>query len=177
MSRTRGHLLQRPFPEIHPRPFSSMTKIPRLFLDRLAGTVCLLLVALPVAAQDSGDSVHLQSFDKAWQLIHDRYWDPDFGGLDWQGVKDELRPRAEKASTHAELRDILGEMIARLGQSHFGVIPGDLGTETEGGGPACAADFGDRLREILDSSGPSGAMADPGFDVQFHRRRGRRQPF
>jgi hypothetical protein len=39
------------------------------------------------------------SFDEAWTTINDSFYDPAFGGLNWAGVRDELRPRVERAST------------------------------------------------------------------------------
>lgn len=67
----------------------------------------------------------LAAFDEAWQTIHDTHFDPTFNGVDWAALKTELRPRAERARTHAELREVLDDMLGRLGQSHFAVIPSD----------------------------------------------------
>jgi carboxyl-terminal processing protease len=65
-------------------------------------------------------------FDSAWSRIANSYYDPEFGGLDWQGVRAELRPRAEAATTLRELRRVIGEMLARIGESHFGLIPREV---------------------------------------------------
>ena len=35
----------------------------------------------------------LASFDEVWQTVHDTFFDPTFGGLDWDAVKAELRPK------------------------------------------------------------------------------------
>jgi len=100
-----------------------------------------LFFALGVAA-GSGDQrkLNIESFEFIWTTIRDQYWDPTFGGLNWQAVHDELRPRMEKASTMPEARHVMREMIDRLGKSHFGIIPsdvyGDLDEREEGGGPA-----------------------------------------
>jgi carboxyl-terminal processing protease len=67
----------------------------------------------------------LAAFDEAWQTIHDTHFDPRFNGVDWDALKAELRPRAERSTTHAELRAVIADMLARLGQSHFAVIPSD----------------------------------------------------
>ena len=89
----------------------------------------------------------VETFDAAWEIIAETHFDPEFGGLDWNGVRDELRPRAEAAESTAELRVVINEMLSRLELSHFALWPqealggfepreGDgAGIET-GGGPA-----------------------------------------
>jgi carboxyl-terminal processing protease len=69
---------------------------------------------------------NLQSFEQVWKTVRDRYWDPKLGGLNWQAVHDELRPRLEKATTPAEAREVLRDMLRRLGQSHFAIIPAEV---------------------------------------------------
>ena len=66
---------------------------------------------------------YLPDFDRAWELVRDTYHDPEMGGLDWDAVRAELRPRAEQARTRAESRAVINEMVTRLGESHFGIIP------------------------------------------------------
>ena len=75
--------------------------------------------------------LNLESFERVWNIINDRFWDPKFGGLDWQAVGDELRPRMQKASSMSEARAILSDMISRLELSHFAIIPTDVPEERE----------------------------------------------
>ncbi len=70
--------------------------------------------------------LNLQSFDQVWTTIKDQHWDPTLGGLDWNAVRTELRPRAEAATTMAAAREVMGDMIGRLKQSHFGIIPREV---------------------------------------------------
>src|SRR5262249_35539156 len=58
--------------------------------------------------------------------VRDKHWDPKLNGVDWQAVRDELRPRVEKAQTTAEVRAAMTDMLGRLGQSHFGIIAADV---------------------------------------------------
>lgn len=69
--------------------------------------------------------LQLRAFDHAWQRIADTYPHADFRGLDWNAVRDELRPRAARCRSAAALRPVLQEMLARLGESHFQILPGD----------------------------------------------------
>lgn len=114
----------------------------------------------------------LETFDKAWSTIDETHYDPEFNGVDWAALREELRPRAMEAATHDELRSVLGEMLGRLNQSHFSVIPasalpamqGVTAKTGEGGGKLSDAGdcgFDSRLREgelvvtRVDADGPA----------------------
>jgi carboxyl-terminal processing protease len=79
----------------------------------------------PAVPAVPADDLHLRSFDQAWSRIAETYPHADFRGLDWEAVRDELRPRAAAAGDAAHLRPVLEEMLSRLGESHFQVIPGE----------------------------------------------------
>jgi carboxyl-terminal processing protease len=68
----------------------------------------------------------LETFDAAWSLIDRTHFDPDFNGVDWAAVRDELRPRAAAATSRGALRSVIREMIGRLGQSHFALLPQEV---------------------------------------------------
>lgn len=70
--------------------------------------------------------LNLESFDYVWTKINDEYWDPELGGLDWEAVRDELRPKVEQATAMSEAREAMRQMISRLGKSHFGIFPADI---------------------------------------------------
>src|SRR5258706_14753138 len=88
---------------------------------------CLIL--LTAAASAFGQTQHqldLDSFEKVGTTVRDKHLQAKPGGLDWQAIHNEYRPRAEKAASPAEARAVIQEMIGRRGQSHFGVIPADM---------------------------------------------------
>jgi carboxyl-terminal processing protease len=64
----------------------------------------------------------LATFDSVWSRVRNAHYDTAMRGIDWAHVRDELRPKAERAATLGELRGVLGEMLARLGESHYGII-------------------------------------------------------
>jgi carboxyl-terminal processing protease len=70
--------------------------------------------------------LNVQSFEFIWSTIRDQYWDPGFGGVNWIGVHDELRPELERAVTMQQAREVMGRMMGRLGKSHFAIIPADV---------------------------------------------------
>ncbi len=71
---------------------------------------------------DDWRQTQLAAFDKVWQTIHDRHYDPTFGGLDWNAVRAELRPKVERAETDAEVEAVLNDLVHRLKLSHFGIL-------------------------------------------------------
>ena len=100
----------------------------------------LTLIALLVAASAFGQSSHqldLDSFEKVWTTVRDKHWQTKPGGLNWQAIHDEYRPRVEKASNPEEARAVMQAMLGRLGQSHFAIIPAAIYSvvDDEAGGP------------------------------------------
>jgi carboxyl-terminal processing protease len=71
-------------------------------------------------------AAQLASFELVWTTVRDHNPDPKLNGLDWQAIHDAFKPRIERAKSVAEVRGILQEIIAKLGVSHYAIIPGDL---------------------------------------------------
>ena len=91
---------------------------------------CMLAFLIPlVSAEETSTSLSVQTFDEVWSTIHDSYYDPTFGGLDWVALRETYRPQALEAKTPDKLRPILNELLGKLGESHFGVIPGSADLE------------------------------------------------
>jgi carboxyl-terminal processing protease len=138
--------------------------------------------ALAPAAEVSADrrALNLETFDRAWSIIDRGYWDAGFHGVDWKALGEELRPRAAEATSDARLREVLEDMIGRLGQSHFGIIPGRSegpGEESQGSDasgateeedlPTCAGGLSEMVLSVLRSDAPPMTGAGPGFEVEL----------
>jgi carboxyl-terminal processing protease len=74
----------------------------------------------------------LKSFDLVWKRVGETFYDPKLGGLDWQAVRAELRPKILETKTREEARAIMNQALERLGKSHFGVS-GPIGVDEEAG--------------------------------------------
>ena len=114
---------------------------------------CVLVLAIAGATAAAGQTAtpaersdNIEAFEKVWTTVRDKHWDPKLGGLDWQAVHDELRPRMEAAKTADEGREILNDMVGRLKQTHFGIFPASVYHD-------------------LDAS-PASGDANPGIDVR-----------
>jgi carboxyl-terminal processing protease len=77
----------------------------------------------PALLCDAQRQLHLASFDHVWLTVRDKHPDPSLGGLDWNAVRDELRPRVAQADTAEQARRAMIDMLNRLGESHFAIIP------------------------------------------------------
>lgn len=116
----------------------------------------------------------VDTFDAAWRIVRDSHFDKTFNGVDWNAVSTELRPKAAAARTVGELRGVLREMLGRLGQSHFAIIPATVDSAAEPGRDlGGTVGFDVRLigRDLLvtrvdEESGASAAGVKPGWKVQ-----------
>lgn len=95
------------------RPTSAQTVVPA------ARTVAA------AAKTGAGDEARRrrEAFEIVWQAVRDYHFDPSFGGVDWDAVKREFGPRVEAAHSDRELHWLLQQMLNRLGQSHFSIVP------------------------------------------------------
>ena len=65
----------------------------------------------------------LETFEHAWRVIHETHFDEEFNGVDWVALREEMLPRVREVQEENDLRGLLTEMIQRLGQSHFALLP------------------------------------------------------
>jgi carboxyl-terminal processing protease len=97
----------------------------------------ILLFVAALTAFGQASQLDLDSFEKVWTTVRDKHWQTQPGGLDWQAIHDEYRPKVEKAATHDDARAVIQEMLGRLKQSHFAIIPAPVYSvlDDEAGGP------------------------------------------
>lgn len=63
---------------------------------------------------------HLATFDAAWQLAGEHFFDPEMNGVDWDAARERHRPEAAAARTDRELSRIINAMLGELRTSHTG---------------------------------------------------------
>ena len=72
------------------------------------------------AASPAPASLGLRSFDEACRIVREQFFDPAFGGLDWDGLCAAEREHARDLAQD-ELAALLNIMLARLKTSHTAV--------------------------------------------------------
>jgi carboxyl-terminal processing protease len=113
---------------------------------RAVATAIVFVCAAAVTGAQTPQAA--ETFDAAWSIIKKTHFDKTMNGLNWDAVRDELRPRAAAAKTPTELRAVIRDMLGRLGLSHFALIPS-------------GAEATDTSEISADTSG------DPGIEVRL----------
>ncbi|CAN5702494.1 S41 family peptidase [soil metagenome] len=77
----------------------------------------------------------MESFEKVWTTVNEKHYDPTFGGVDWNAVRERYEPLARNSKTDDELHNVLRSMLGELKLSHFGIYPigAELGSGSESG--------------------------------------------
>lgn len=103
-------------------------RLPGVLLAGLLGC-CLLSGTAWAEPERAGRSLSeadvLTSFDQVWERVRTQYFDFERIEAEWEQGRERLRPRAAEATTPAELRVVLNELLGLIGESHFGIIPAD----------------------------------------------------
>ena len=77
----------------------------------LAG-VLLLGTCLYAQLAPGQKQLNAASFEKVWTTVRDKHWDKNPGGLDWQAVHEEFRPRIDTAETMDQARGVMLRIIS-----------------------------------------------------------------
>jgi C-terminal processing protease CtpA/Prc len=87
-------------------------------------------------APTSAAELRREAFEKVWRTVKEKHFDPSFGGVDWDRVRERYAPRLSEIKTDRELYELLQQMLDELKQSHFSIIAPEAVIEDEGGGPS-----------------------------------------
>jgi carboxyl-terminal processing protease len=143
-------------------------------VKRLVAVAAIGLVVAAAAAPGAQAPQAVETFDAAWTTVRDKHFDKTLNGVDWEAVREELRPRAMAAATTSELRTIIRDMLGRLGQSHFALLPSSADLGSKGASADTNGDPGfdvrlvgqDLLVTAVDPKGPGAAAGvRPGYRV------------
>lgn len=96
-------------------------KINRLLFIFLIVFGHLITFGQIAALDDRALQIRQRTFDRVWNLVNERHFDPKLNGVDWQKIGESYRPNAMSATSDAEFHNILNQMIGELNQSHFSI--------------------------------------------------------
>ncbi len=100
-----------------------MKRVPPSFALRHS-IVVVLILALAFAMASGGASHSLspkdrtEVFEKVWKDIDEHYYDPEFGGVNWQEIHQRYLPLVRAAKDDKDVYSILDRMTAELHDAH-----------------------------------------------------------
>jgi hypothetical protein len=69
-------------------------------------------------------------FEASWQTVNEGFFDPTFGGKDWQAIGEKYRQKlASVQDDHTFWLQLLNPVLFELGVSHIGALPAELSTQ------------------------------------------------
>ena len=95
------------------------------------------------------DAERAYMFDHSWRQINDKFYRPDFHGIDWEAMKTAYQAKLPSIGHNRDFANLLAEMTGELNASHIGVsyrpAPAKNGDRTAALG---------LLFDLSDTSGP-----------------------
>ena len=92
------------------------------------------------------------TFDSAWRTIGVTLERRGVTRLDWPEVRRELLPRAVRAESDSALRAVIDDMLARIGESHFALLPAQAAPAANAPASAAALGTAGLALRVLDTS-------------------------
>jgi carboxyl-terminal processing protease len=127
-------------------------------------------------ARPIDSTLAVATFDSVWRTVGASLTSRGVTRLDWPKVRQELLPRVAHATTDSALRAVIDDMLHRIGESHFAILPPPPGSsastrsEDDALGTAGIATrlIGNRLViwRVDSGGGAARAGARPGWAVE-----------
>ena len=96
-------------------------------LHRVMASLLLVLSIVFISVPNTGFAFHedrlsekdrLEVFDKVWNLVNDRYYDPNLNGVDWSGLRQRYKPRISEAKSDLEFYDVVKKLVGEMNDVH-----------------------------------------------------------
>lgn len=104
-----------------------MKKYNRVFA--LAVLVLSLTFAFNVTsaqtAADGNPQIRQKTFEKIWKTVNEKFYDANFGGIDWKAARMRYAPQVAAVKSDAEFYELMEKMLGEFKVSHLQVITPD----------------------------------------------------
>lgn len=67
------------------------------------------------------DAERAYFFDHVWRQVNDKFYDPDFHGVDWDAMRTAYEPRVAGTRNNRDFALLMSEMLGQLNASHTGM--------------------------------------------------------
>ena len=108
-------------------------------------------------------------FDHVWRQVDDKFYDPDFHGVDWDAMRAAYEPKVAAVSNNRDFATLMSELLGQLNASHTGMYynPRPEGTEDRTAALGAIFDLTDEgpgliIGEVL----PGGPLDRNGLDIE-----------
>ena len=78
---------------------------------------------------ETDDNTYQEIFETVWQTVDRTFFDPDFGGVDWEAVRERYQPLVTSAKSDEAFYELLNDMLWELNVSHLFVVPSEIWAE------------------------------------------------
>ncbi len=75
--------------------------------------------AFTVFSQANDPAMNSRVFESVWSTVNEKFYDPNFTGVDWKAAHDKYAPRARAAKNDDELYGAIMEMLGLIKVSHL----------------------------------------------------------
>ncbi len=98
-----------------------MKKYTALFVCLLVITV-LINFASAQTKSESNPQLRQKTFEKVWKTVNEKYFDPNFGGVDWRAAHDRYAPQVAQVRSDAEFYVLMEKMLGEFKVSHLEIL-------------------------------------------------------
>ena len=95
----------------------------RIFVWLSLWTLGISVGTAQTGVQSDTQADYGKRFDSAWTLVAERYWDEDYGGVNWNALRESYRPRALTARSERAFYRVLEQLYDELGDDHSVFVP------------------------------------------------------
>jgi len=78
----------------------------------------LILLLANIAAAQVSQRDRIKIFEKVWDTVNRKYYDPNFNGVNWNAARASYRLQVEAAKDDGEFYALVKQMVGELGDAH-----------------------------------------------------------
>lgn len=107
-------------------------------------------------------------FQHVWRQVNDKFYDPDFHGVDWPAMRAAYAPKVAAVSNNRDFAELMSEMLGQLNASHTGMYYAPRAGAGDDATTALGAFLGvdERPGLIIEELIPGGPLASEPLDVR-----------
>lgn len=90
---------------------------------RMNAVLIMLLMLIGFTSCMNQGNMHVKTYESVWKKVNKTYYDPTFGGLNWNDVHERYLPLIEATENDKEFYELINKMLWELKVSHNNIVP------------------------------------------------------